>query len=140
MATIFCAGTNAFVTVTSVLLRVISRRHSPFGIQHYFGSAIPSRCDVLCQETRMVMIRISDPSKSKVADFQVAGGVQKQVARLQIPMQHVGRVNVLETSQNLIEEIAHMVVGKLLSLEKFVQISLHETLEEKRGFVSEKSH
>lgn len=76
--------------------------NSPFRIQHYFGSSIPSRGDILCQKTRMIMVRVSYPSESKIADFQVTGGVQKQIARLEISVENIRRVDVFETSKNLI--------------------------------------
>ena len=37
----------------------------------------------------------------KVADLEVAGGVQEQVARLQVAVQDIGRVHVLQPAQDL---------------------------------------
>ena len=45
-------------------------------------------------------------------------------------MQHVGRVDVLESAQDLIEEVARVVVAQLLSLEQLVHVRLHQTLDD----------
>lgn len=45
------------------------------------------------------------------ANLEVAGGVDEQVGGLEIPVQHVGGVNVLEASQDLVEEVADVVVA-----------------------------
>ena len=37
-------------------------------------------------------------------------------------------MDVLESSQYLIQEVAHMVVTKLLRFQQFVHVSLHQTL------------
>lgn len=37
-------------------------------------------------------------------------------------------MNVLETSQHLIEEVANMVIAQVLCLQQFVQICLHQSL------------
>ena len=39
-------------------------------------------------------------------------------------------MDVLQTSQDLIEEVANVVIAESLSLEKFVQIGLHQTLDD----------
>ena len=46
--------------------------------------------------------------------LEVTRGVEQQVAGLQVPVQHVGRVDVLETTQDLIQEVADVVVAQLL--------------------------
>ena len=43
-------------------------------------------------------------------------------------MQHVRRVNVLQTAQNLIQKVADMLVANRLSLKELVQVGLHEAL------------
>jgi len=51
-------------------------------------------------------------------------------------MQNVGRVDVLETSENLVEEVANVVVAQFLRLEQFVHVRLHQTLHD----VSDHTH
>lgn len=73
-------------------------------------------------------IQVSPP-KSHDYCLQVTGGVQQQVARLQVSMEHIGRVNVFEAAQNLVEKVADMVIGKALCLQQLVQVRLHQTLD-----------
>ena len=40
-------------------------------------------------------------------------------------MKHVGRVNVLETSQDLVEKVANMIIAEVLGFKELVKISLH---------------
>ena len=44
-------------------------------------------------------------------------------------MKDVGRVDVLETSQNLIQKVANVIVAQLLCLQQLVQVRLHQTLD-----------
>ena len=39
-------------------------------------------------------------------------------------------MDVLQTSEDLIEEVANVVIAESLSLEKFVEVCLHETLDD----------
>ena len=42
-------------------------------------------------------------------------------------MQHVGRVNVLESAQQLVQEILHVLVGEgLRRADDFVQVGVHQ--------------
>ena len=43
-------------------------------------------------------------------------------------MQHIGRVDVLEASQDLVEEVANVVSSQALGLEQLVQVCLHQCL------------
>ena len=45
-------------------------------------------------------------------------------------MEDIGRVDVLEAPENLIEEVADVVIAQPLRLEQLVEISLHETLDD----------
>jgi len=40
-------------------------------------------------------------------------------------MEDVGRVNVLQSTQDLIEEIAYVIITELLCLEQLVHVRLH---------------
>lgn len=43
-------------------------------------------------------------------------------------MQDIGRVNVFQPSQDLVQKVADMVVAELLCLQQFVKIGLHQVL------------
>jgi hypothetical protein len=66
--------------------------------------------------------------------LQVAVGLQQQVGRLQVSVQHVGRVDVLEAAQELVDEVLDVVDRKgLLAVDDAVQIRLHQVLQSKGG-------
>lgn len=46
-------------------------------------------------------------------------------------------MNVLEASQDLVEEIADVVVAQLLALQQLVQIRLHQSLHDVAGRIHE---
>lgn len=60
--------------------------------------------------------------------LQITCCVQQQIAGLQIPMKHISRVDVFQSSQDLVQEVTYVVITKLLRLQKLVKICLHQTL------------
>lgn len=48
-------------------------------------------------------------------------------------MQHVGRVDVLEAPQDLVQEVADVVVAQPLGLEQLVKVRLHQGLHDVAG-------
>lgn len=78
----------------------------------------------------MIVFRIRHPGQAKVTDLEVAGGVEQEVAGLQVPVEDIGGVDVLEASEYLIEEVADMIIAQSLGLQQFVQIRLHQTLHD----------
>lgn len=44
-------------------------------------------------------------------------------------MEHISRVDVLEASEDLVEEVANVVVAQVLGLEQLVQVCLHQVLD-----------
>lgn len=63
-------------------------------------------------------------------DLEVTGGVDEQVGGLQVAVQHVGRVDVLQASQDLVEEVADVVVAQPLGLQQLVEVRLHQSLHD----------
>lgn len=60
-------------------------------------------------------------------NFQIAILVQEDVARLKVTVYDVGRVQELEGSENLVDEVLNVLGQKLLSrANHFAQISLHQ--------------
>ena len=49
----------------------------------------------------MVVIRIRNPGQTEIADPQIAVGVDQEVGGFEVPVQYVGRVNVLQASKDL---------------------------------------
>uniref|UniRef100_A0A0K8RI04 Putative mitogen-activated protein kinase n=1 Tax=Ixodes ricinus TaxID=34613 RepID=A0A0K8RI04_IXORI len=100
----------------------------PLAVQHDLRRPVPPRRHILRQEARVVVLGVRHPRQAKVADLEVTSGVEEQVARLEIPVQNIGRMNVFEAPQDLVEEVADVVVAQLLRLEQLVQVSLHQAL------------
>lgn len=48
--------------------------------------------------------------QTKVADLEVAVGVDEEVARLQVPVQHVGRVDEAEPPEDLVDKVLAVLV------------------------------
>ena len=53
-------------------------------------------------------------------------GIQKHVGRLEVSVQHGSGVDVLERPQDMVDEVLHVVLGKMLvGVDDSVQIHLH---------------
>ena len=71
--------------------------------------------------------KTSLPCEAKVADLEHAVGVDQKVSRLDVPMDDLGRVQVLNAPQNLVEEYFNVVLGQVLRRDDdLVQVGLHE--------------
>jgi hypothetical protein len=70
-------------------------------IEEQLGRSIPPRDHVLRHE----VLLSGRARQAKVADLEVAVGVQEEVAGLQVAVQDVGGVDVLEAAQQLVEEV-----------------------------------
>lgn len=71
------------------------------GVEQQLGRPVPPRHHVLRHH---VALR-RRPREAEVADLEVAVGVQQQVAGLQVPVDHVRRVDVLEPPQQLVQKV-----------------------------------
>lgn len=118
----------------SIIVRVwIKRlRLTGFGValkaQHDLGCAVPSRGDVF-RHVSGVFFRIDGETsgETKVADLQFAICVDQQVTRLQVSMEDIGRVNILQSAQDLIDEGLEMRVRQRLTRsDDRRQITLHQ--------------
>jgi hypothetical protein len=96
--------------------------------QHDLGGAVPSRRDVLGHVPRILLrVHGETPGETKIANLELAVGIDEQVAGLEIAVQDVGRVDVFETAQDLVDEGLEMRVGEgLAGADNGGQIALHE--------------
>jgi len=62
----------------------------------------------------VIVIRIGDSGQTEIADLEIAGRVQQQVRGLEVAMQDVGGVDVLQAAEDLIQEVADVVVAQAL--------------------------
>ena len=77
----------------------------------------------------MIMFRVRHPREAKVTNLEIASCVQQQVTGLQVTMEDIGRVDVLEAPENLVEKVANVVITESLGLEQLVEVSLHQALD-----------
>lgn len=83
--------------------------HTSFRIalkaQHDLRGTVPPCGDVFCHVAG-ILIRVNREAtgKTEITDLEFAVGVDEQVARFQVSVQHIGRVDVLQTAQDLIDE------------------------------------
>src|SRR4051812_47936458 len=84
-------------------------KHTGFSVtleaQHDLRCTVPPGSNVLGHVPR-VLLRIHGETscQTKVANLELAVCVYQQISRLQISMEHVCRMDVLESAENLIDE------------------------------------
>lgn len=112
--------------------RVLFSQHTGFGValetEHNFRCSVPSGSNIF-RHVPGIFFRIYREAtcEAKVANLEFAIGVDQQIAWLQIAVQHVGRVDVLETAQNLVDEGLEMSVRQgLAGSNNGRQVALHQ--------------
>ena len=96
--------------------------------QHDFGSTIPASGNVFRHEARVVLLRRCRAGQTKIANLEIAVGIQQEVGGLQVAMEHVGRVHRFQSAQRLVDEVLAVVIRKILCADDAVHIRLHEFL------------
>lgn len=72
-------------------------------VQQYLWCPIPSRDNIF----RHKLILGGRSSETKVTNLKITISIQQEVAGFQISMNDIGRMYVLQSSKNLIQEILH---------------------------------
>lgn len=110
-------------------------RHTGFCVlcetEHNLRSSVPSCSNVLGLEagSNIVGLVAEATGKTEIANLQLAVGIDEQVTGLEIAVQDVGRVDVLETAENLVDEGLEVSVGQgLAAADNGSQITLHQFL------------
>ena len=101
--------------------------------KHDFWRAVPSCRDVFRHETRLRargLGGLDRPCEAKVADLEVAVGVQEQVRGLKVAVDDVGGMQRLERAEGLVHEVLRMVVGEVLRADDAVHVGFHEFLDD----------
>jgi hypothetical protein len=91
-----------------------------FGItleaQHNLRCTVPSRCNVFCHVSSIFLWVNREPSsQSKITNLQFTVGIDQQISGLQISMEDVGRVDVFQSAEDLVDEGLEMCVGEGLA-------------------------
>jgi hypothetical protein len=86
--------------------------------QHDFGRTVPARDDVFGQQhgsTTALLVLVSHAAgESEIANLEIAVGVDQQVGRFEVTMEDFARVNVFESSHDLIDKVLHVIHRQLL--------------------------
>lgn len=86
----------------------------------YLGGTVPTSGNVFGHEAGSslavhVGIHLETSRESKIANLEFAVGIDEQVARFEVAMEYVSRVNVFETAQRLVDEGLVVSVGERLA-------------------------
>jgi len=80
--------------------------------EHNLGSTIVASHDVLGQIFTLLFAQVA--TEAKVTDFEITVLVQQNVTRLEISMNNIGRVQVLKSAQDLVDEVLDVLDLQLL--------------------------
>jgi hypothetical protein len=96
--------------------------------QHDFGGTVPSCGHIFGHEARIVIGRGSRSSETKIADLEIAVGIEKKVGWFEISVEDVGGVHGFGGSESLIDEVLAVVVGEVLGSNDSMHVGFHEFL------------
>lgn len=89
---------------------------------HDFRGTVPASYDVLGE----VLLLLETTSKTEIADLEVAVGVEEKVGRFEVTVDDVSGVDVLQTTENLVNEVLDVFIGEsVVGVDDFVEISVH---------------
>ena len=100
--------------------------------EHDFGCAVPAGSDVFCHEARLCagwLCGLDGASETKVADLEIAVGVEEEIRGLEISVYDISGVEGLECSQGLIDKVLGVIVREILCPNDAVHVGLHELLD-----------
>lgn len=96
--------------------------------EHDFRCSVPSRCDVFSHIPGILLRVDTEASRqAEIGNLQFAVGVDQQVTRLQVTVQHIGAVDVFQTAQDLVDEGLEVSVGERLARpDDCSEVAFHE--------------
>lgn len=96
--------------------------------QHNLWRSVPSRGNILSHIAGILLgIDREATSKAEITDFQLAIGIHKQIARLQVSVENVGGVDVLEAAEDLVNKGLEVGICKWLAgTDDSRQVALHQ--------------
>lgn len=81
--------------------------------EHDLGCAVPSCCYIFSHQTDFFAwrnARFDTTSKPKIANFEIAVGIQEEIGRFQISMDNICGVNGFKSTKSLVDEILDELV------------------------------
>jgi hypothetical protein len=96
--------------------------------KHDLRSSVPSRRNIFSHVACILFgVDAETSGQTEIANLELTVGVDEQVTRLEITMQNVGAVNVLQATENLVDEGLEVSVGQRLArTDDGSKIALHE--------------
>ena len=96
--------------------------------EHQLRGAVPAGRHVLGHERGVVLGGGREPAgHPEVADLEFAVAVDQEVARLEVPVEYAGGVDVLQPPEYLVEKILDVLVAEgLHRVDDVVEVALHE--------------
>jgi hypothetical protein len=83
--------------------------------KHDLRSTIPSRRHVFGHQTHLLSsrhARLHAPCQAKIANFEIAVGVEQEVGGLKIAVDDVGAVDRLESAKRLVDKVLSDITSK----------------------------
>ena len=82
--------------------------------EHDLGGAVPPRRDVLGHKA--LLLGLVEPAREpEIANFELAVRVHEQVARLEVAVEHISRVDIFQAAQRLVDERLEVRVRERLT-------------------------
>lgn len=96
--------------------------------KHDLGCTVPPCRNIFRHVSRILLGIDGETSReAKVGNLEFAIGIYQQVSGLQVTVEHVGRVNVLETAEDLVDEGLEVGIGQgLAGSDNGGEIALHQ--------------
>jgi hypothetical protein len=103
--------------------------------QHDLGRSIPPRSDVFCHETDIGFGIVAESScQTEITNLEFTIRIHQQVAWLQVAVEDIGRVDIFESSTELVDKVLEMSIRQgLFRADNLVQIGFHEFLDQVAG-------
>jgi hypothetical protein len=104
--------TGEFISSTVVSSSVVT--HVVGKAKHDLGRTVPSGGDVLGHEALLLLL-VETTSKTKVADLELTVGIDEKVSRFEVAVEDIGRVDVFEAAEGLVDEGLEVGIGEGLA-------------------------
>ena len=96
--------------------------------QHDLRSSVPPSSNVFGHVPCVLLgVHRKASCQTEIANLELAIGVYEKITRLEVAVEDVGRVDVLQTAENLVDERLEMCVGEgLAGSNNGCQVTLHQ--------------
>lgn len=98
-------------------MRRVALTHTGFGValegEHNLWSTVPS-CSYVFRHVPSILLGVDGETsrEAEIANLQLAIGIDEQVSRLQVTVKDIGRVDIFQSAQNLVDKGLEVGVGE----------------------------